>query len=523
MQRDRHKRLYNVHSWSGIVLGLLIYVVAFSGTAAMFADEIKAWEDPSLRLAVPETAISIDAEFRQFQTEATQLGDAQFLIFNFPDDHYPYYEALTHIHIEGEVDRDLKRKWNPTTGEVLAERGQGLSEWILDFHRNFMLPRTLGRALVGIVGMVLMLSILTGILIHGKIIKEFFTLRLKRSQRLKWQDSHKVLGIISLPFSTMMAFTGAFLGVIAILAPIIAFLAFKGDQDALINAVLGEPLQPSGEIAEMISMDQIYALQHPDTGTAPYRVIMTNYGDTNAQFDVLFKADLELATTEIMPVNGATGEPLEATLLESANPANRVVNAMSPLHYGTFGGVWLKWLYVLLGLGLCALTATGLMLWVERRQHGSEGKRSELFYETMTRVNIGVCLGFPVATISLFYLDKLYLGAEAARLFWTGWTYFGVVALTVIYAFTQTAHYRTTQRLLILCGVMLMGLPLLNMLTTGSRMWVSTGVGQSFSNGVDLSCFVLGCLTIVVSYQIPKRRNAGKSAVKSDILMVAAE
>ena len=260
MNRDRHKRFYGVHSWSGIVLGLLIYVVAFSGTVAMFADEIKTWEDPALRLPLVEGMGNLDSQFAAFREELSQIGETELLILDYPHDPAPYFRAYGHVHVDGQPDQDIEQKWHPVTGEKLLVREAGLSEWVLDFHRNFMLPRTLGRALVGVVGMVLMLSSLTGVLIHGKIIKEFFTLRLQRSQRLKWQDSHKVIGIISLPFSSMMAFTGAFLGVIAILAPIIAVLAFKGDQDALINAVLGEPLKPTGEIVEMVSLEQIYAL-----------------------------------------------------------------------------------------------------------------------------------------------------------------------------------------------------------------------------------------------------------------------
>lgn len=510
MKQDRHKRLYGLHSWTGIILGLLIYVVAFTGTAAMFADEIKTWEDPALRLSVPETPIAIEPAFQEFYKDLTKVGTPETIVFNFPDQHHPYYEAFSRVRIKGQKSQDLRQRWHPQTATIVPQRGQGLSEWILDFHRNFMLPRTLGRSLVGVVGMFLMLSILTGILIHGKVIKEFFTLRLGRSQRLKWQDSHKVLGIITLPFSTMMAFTGAFLGVIAILAPIIAFLAFKGDQEALINAVLGAPNQPSGEQVQMISLDDVHALTHPDSGTYPYRAIITHYGDKNAQIDVLFKADLELTTTEIMPISGATGQPLRETLLEQADAANRTVNAMSPLHYGTYGGIILKWLYVALGLALSALTATGLMLWVERRQHGSEGQRSDRFYECTTRLNIGVCMGFPVATLGLFYLDKLYVGTESARLFWTGWVYFGLVALTVVYAFTQSESYKTTRRLFVLCGVLLMGIPVLNAVMTGARFWAADGLGQSLSNGVDISAFCLGVLTIIASTQLPEQRNAGK-------------
>ncbi|MEM8862599.1 MAG: PepSY-associated TM helix domain-containing protein, partial [Chloroflexota bacterium] len=50
--RDRQIRIYDLHSWSGISLGLFVFVVCFSGSLALFFHEIQTWEDPARRLAV---------------------------------------------------------------------------------------------------------------------------------------------------------------------------------------------------------------------------------------------------------------------------------------------------------------------------------------------------------------------------------------------------------------------------------------------------------------------------------------
>ena len=42
-------RLYAVHSWSGILFGLLLYAVSFSGVTALFHDELFQWERPEVR------------------------------------------------------------------------------------------------------------------------------------------------------------------------------------------------------------------------------------------------------------------------------------------------------------------------------------------------------------------------------------------------------------------------------------------------------------------------------------------
>ena len=42
------KLMVAVHGWSGVVLGLLLYAVIVTGTAAVFAQEIKFWSAGAL-------------------------------------------------------------------------------------------------------------------------------------------------------------------------------------------------------------------------------------------------------------------------------------------------------------------------------------------------------------------------------------------------------------------------------------------------------------------------------------------
>ncbi len=507
MEQARHKRFYSLHSWAGILLGLFIYVVSFSGVVALFGDEIISWEDPNLRLAIPETPIAMQSTFDAFAKKQQEQGELSFLTFNFPVETQPYYSAIAGVKTENGAQL-VKEKWHPTTAQILPHKEDGLSHWILDFHRKLMLPTTLGRTLVGIAGIVLLVLTVTGILIHGKIIKDFFTLRLTRSDRLKWQDSHKVLGIFGLPFSIMIAFTGAFLGVVTILGPAVALIAFQGNTEALIAKVIGAPLEPAGASARIYSLDTVAALKHPETGLTPIRVITSNYGDKNARYDVLFPPIEELTTYHRMELDGTNGSLIQkGGKPKEITPATRVIDALTPLHYATYGPLWLKAVYAVLGMFLCILVVTGLMLFIERRLHGSEGGRSKAFYTVVNRTNIGVTMGFPIGTAALFYVDKLYTGQEISRIFWIGTTYFTVAAAVTLFALSQKNGFRSMRNLLTLLGVLTAGIPVLNIITTGSQFWVSNSIGQSFTNGVDISAFLLGLSILVAATQIPEKRN----------------
>ncbi|MEL6827965.1 MAG: PepSY-associated TM helix domain-containing protein [Pseudomonadota bacterium] len=511
MDRARHQRNYDLHSWAGITLGLIVFIVCFSGSFALFDNEIKTWEDPALRLSVNETPIEINETFTTWIEENAENAELEFMRLDFPTDYKPYYYGVVSWHDADDVHHDVMQRWDANTGAPIDIRGGGLSEWILDFHRDFMWPdllggRTVGRSLVGIVGIVLMLAILTGIIAHTKIREEAYSMRLKRSQRLKWQDSHKVVGLWGLPFFIMIAFTGAYLGVIVIVSQLIAATAYKGDVDALVEAVLGPTTEATGQQVQMISMDELREMQHPDSGKDPYMVIMRNYGDAAAEFDVFYPASSRLTFSDVTYINGATGEPSPPNEFREETGAMRVANAITPLHYGTYGGIWLKFLYFVLGMSLAVVTALGSMMWIERRKHGNEGEKTLTFYNRLGYFNTGIIMGLPVATIAIFYLDKLYVGAESARLVTTGWTFFAAWALGLLYACVRRDDYKSTRELLILTGALAMGIPVLNGLVTGQWFPAYVGADHSIAAWVDVSMLVGGALTVLAGYLAPAER-----------------
>ncbi|MEM7730445.1 MAG: PepSY-associated TM helix domain-containing protein [Pseudomonadota bacterium] len=520
MDRARHLRNYGLHSWFGMVLGLFVYVVAFTGCLALFHGELLSWEDPAKRLPVAQAPAPIDAIFKAW-VEETGKGEEviEFARLIYPNEHEPYYQGGVNIH---DVDGNhvfVEQKWDTQTGAPLDTRTEALSLWLLDFHRDLMWPqglggRTVGRTIVGIAGIILMLSILTGVIAHTKIVQEFFTLRYFRSVRLKWQDTHKVVGLWGLPFFTMIAFTGAVLGVVAILAPIVALLTFKGDQQALLDEVLGKAIEPAGVSAPMLSMDAVASLSHLETGEVPRLVTIENWGDVNARME-LFYPTTELLNYAIVEIDGVSGEVIADSPAANLTTANKGVAMMTPLHYGTYGGIWLKFLYFVLGFALAVITVFGLMMWIERRLHGNEGAKSQAFYRRLSHMVTGVAVGLPLASVAIFWLDKLYIGAESARLFWTGTTYFAVWALALGYAFIRRQDYRTTRELIGLTGGLLAGLPALNAVMTGDTLLGIFGAGHAPSAWVDVVLLVSGIAILAVAWRLPKARQNTKKTRKT--------
>ncbi|WP_350547403.1 PepSY-associated TM helix domain-containing protein, partial [Pseudoalteromonas sp. 5-MNA-CIBAN-0065] len=81
--------------------------------------------------------------------------------------------------------------------------------------------------LTGFLGLTLLVSAVTGLFIHRKLIKELFTFRRDKGLDIAVSDAHKVIGIWGSVFNIVIGFTGSFLGLATIiLLPAAAFVSF---------------------------------------------------------------------------------------------------------------------------------------------------------------------------------------------------------------------------------------------------------------------------------------------------------
>ncbi|MEM1411590.1 MAG: PepSY-associated TM helix domain-containing protein [Pseudomonadota bacterium] len=509
MDRDRRVRIYDAHSWTGISLGLFLFVVCFTGSVAMFHNELMSWEDPNRRIALSDAPVSGDELMRTWAAEYP-LEDIEFISLWYPTDREPYFQGRLTIHQDEGGDLFKQRRWNSQSGELLPDRESGLSTWLLGIHRDLMWPdvlggRTIGRGLVGIAGIIMLLSIVTGIITHRKILREFFTFRRTRTVRLKWKDAHNVLGTWTLPFSIMIAFSGAWLGIVALLLPITGALVFKGDTAKLIEIVAPGPGGRTGEAMSPISFDELALRRHPESGKKLAGVFVTNWGDSAARYQLSYYPDGELKYYEVEQLD-ASGEtvPLVGTLAPMAS--SRVVASLSPLHYGTYGGLALKYLYFALGIGLSVMVALGNMVWIERRWHSAEGQQSPAFYARLSKLTVGVCMGVVLATVAVFYADPFYRGDEEGRLAYVGWAYFAAWFLVILAAFRFENSYRSMRLFMALTGIGLLGLPLVSAFVGGAAPWTLVDQGHYAAPLTDLTFLVLGALTLWVTVRLPRER-----------------
>jgi uncharacterized iron-regulated membrane protein len=240
-------------------------------------------------------------------------------------------------------------------------------------------------------GVVLLALIFTGLCAHPRIFRDAFHLRLGRRTRLSESDLHNRMSVWSLPFQLVVSATGAILALGGLSGPLLIFIAYAGNAERGLAEFVGpqpavqrmEPA-PLPDIAALIR--KIEAIHEP----AMVSYVEINQAGTAGQvLHIDTNTPHDLASGESYRFAGS-GEALGSAGYGKGSAGKQMLAALAPLHYGNFGGMWVKAHYALLGAILCAVCATGVNIWLIRRHQ--RGQPAE-FWE---RVWIVVVWGQPL-------------------------------------------------------------------------------------------------------------------------------
>lgn len=500
LERDETKAMVAVHGWSGILLGLLLYAVVLTGTAAVFAHEIGAWSaghvatrsaferplDGSIRRLTAATPPRYREALNLFP-----IGDGGVGAFfhrhelnakGAPTESGIYYQ----LDKAGRLRGTLKGNVDDLFG---ARNDDALSAFLVDTHVRLHVPNPWGLLLTGILGLAMLVAAISGLLIHRHLFKDIFTLRRGANPVLAHRDKHSVAGTWSLPFAFVLAFTGSFFsfyGTVGV--PVVAMAAFGGDVEALTTAVFGSAGTPDPRPAPTGDLDRITADAIRRTGEVPTFLAIENFGRADAKVTSYHNprsGDLEPVA---LLYNGADASFIRAKPNVGAVPSagGTLVGIMGPLHFGNFAGLLSKAIWFGLGFAMCYVTYTGMRLWVVRR---TADVRSFAWLERTLSV-VGFGLPFALVVAAAVFLVTMPRGTAV---YWTT-TAFLIASGAAIVAGILAATNALLVRVLIGAtgGVMVL-LPLLRLFVADGPGWrAAIAAGQPGIAAFDLAFAAVG-------------------------------
>ncbi len=476
---------FDLHAWTGVLCAALLFVVAFSGAVALFEEELATWENPERRRAFVEDSHGIDAHLAAIRTKASFDFDEFFL--TTPTVRQPYF---TFWSFDRETRETTTVLTDPGTKDIIEAGDSEIAHHLAHLHTDLHLPRPYGRYLVGLTGVVMMLLLATGVFTHRKILKELFVLRRGGSLRAFFSSSHKLLGVWGLPFHLMMAFTGAIIGLLGIIGVFMALASYGGSVEKAAAAFLGPRAEPVGETAAMLPIEGFVGQTEARwEGFRTTFIKVEAYGDEGSQITVSGNVPGRLAMSTGVTYNSASGEVVHVQDWHGKGLPTLLFGMVVPLHYATYGGVLLKYLYLVLGAGMAFLIVTGTGIWLERRER-SRQRAGVSGVSFLTRFHIGVSAGLMAATSSLFLFNHLLSGTMLPTVFWAVW------GMAILYAMLRNRITQTVRLQVSLAGAALIGAALVNTVVTGDAFWRAPSQGLYPVMIVDLSLIFSGLLML---------------------------
>lgn len=353
------------HSALGIAFAALIYVVCLSGTFAVFVHEFNRWEQPDApfvgQALSPEVVnAAVGAAYRK----AVAVNAAHDVFIMGPSPTQQRVLINFHDHESGEEGHWI----GDEKGNLVAVHHAPWSEFLEGLHIYLHLPRTWGLFLVGLTGVTLLSSLISGLLSHPRLFKDAFALRWGGSRRLEQADLHNRLGVWGLPFHIVVSTTGALLGLSTLIVGVLALAAYDGDSEKAFAVILGphatedETAAPLPDVGAMMRHVQA---THPD---AEFVSVNIHHVATAGQVVHLgMRTPGHLAMANSYYFDGA-GRSFGDGGLETGSVGQQILGALQPLHFGWFGGMLVKIAYGILGLAITVVTHSGITIWLARRR-----------------------------------------------------------------------------------------------------------------------------------------------------------
>jgi len=387
------KTLFRWHGWLGLNLGLVLFIVCFSGTIAVFSHEIDWLLDPALRVERRDAPYDWEAIVRGVE-RAYPLHRVTFV----DGPRHPGFAALAYATAP---DGTGVKFWvDPHTGEV-RKRGSfwNVQRFFRSFHRRMFVPGGPGVALVSLFGIVLLLSVTSGFLFYRNWRRNLFRIRTS-SVKAFLTDLHRQTGVWTLVFSILIVVTSAWY-LLEVFAP-----APPAPPPRIEEA----QLRARGDVAPRRDLTEL--ARRAEAEFPGFRVgdVLVGGGARPVEFRGQAGHWLVRDRANRVWADPSNGEILGVQRADGIGLYTRLSDTADPLHFGTFGGLWTQALWFALGLALSALMLTGAWIWNRRvRLRGVEP--GEEPPPAMNRVQRGASLTLAFTIL----VSAAWFGRETAR------------------------------------------------------------------------------------------------------------
>ncbi|MEQ9363612.1 MAG: PepSY-associated TM helix domain-containing protein, partial [Leptospirales bacterium] len=432
MRSETIQKLHRWHAWSGLIFGGNLILFSFTGAILVFYAELnRAFGPQPPGALVQATAVAAAKSPGMYEdpiqtpgvaaTPRPRIDESQWpplqpvltrILSDYPGSHPAHMRLAparaTQAEIHSDLDRYHRLDLDVPVSPVPDDAGESPREfehinvyidpasgmyaraedrpdplrWIFDLHATFF-AGSIGKTLLGFVGLALLVSSVTGLIIYwpfskGQSLRAPATL-IRRPpageargarRRLLFADWHKLVGILSLAFQILMAVTGLLLTFGTLVIQIYTYVVISElDQSAPTTRTAPGPASETQatEIttgvdvpgarpnpAAWVDLDRVYAAAREIHGDERYIKTILFPGEVQGprHFGVLAYGTGVFGRyiPQLSMLRAARGQEAGADMIIELPWYIKLIAAAAPLHFGNFGGLPLKIAYCLFGL-----------------------------------------------------------------------------------------------------------------------------------------------------------------------------
>jgi len=370
MRRQSLHRWFLVHKWASLICTFFLLLLCLTGLPLIFRDEIDDWlsDAPPYEVVAPGTPT---AGLDDLNAESRRLYPNDIITSVLIDDDEPKIVvslAQSWTAVRADFKSQRKIHFDGRTGKLLKQSKTARDEpptftaFMLRLHRDLLMQLP-GALFMGSMALCFVVAIVSGVVLYAPFMRKlaFGTVRRDRSIRVKWLDLHNLVGVTTVVWALVVGGTGV---LNELQTPIFA-LWQRTDVANFLKSSAGLSLPRTTHLASLQSAHEAVMSAFPDMVVNSVIYPGAFYG---TPYHYLFwtKGKTPLTSRLYSPVlvDAQTGTLVGTVVMPWYL---RALQVSRPLHFGDYGGLPLKIIWALLDLLTILVLASGLKLWLARR------------------------------------------------------------------------------------------------------------------------------------------------------------
>ena len=363
------KNWYLVHKWTSIVCTAFLLMFCITGLPLIFHHEI----DELTRAPELTQEVAGEANLDGIVAHALAQQPGWHVLFLSFDDEKPIIYVATGPTLDAGEDEGKLLQYDARSGEILDAPpfNEGMMAFLLELHAMLLLGIP-GQLFLGLIGLVFLVAVVSGVVVYAPFMRKlpFAVVRKQRSARIKWLDTHNMVGIVTLGWVSVVGLTGF---IITMTVPIQTIWQMDELAEMAAPYANSEPPQQYSSVDAAVATvkaaipdAKVTFISWPGTAfSTKHHYMLALAGDTPLTERLISPTMIDVATGEL---TDAREMPWYVQMLFLS----------VPLHFGDYGGMPLKIIWALLDIAAIVVLVSGLYLWLGKRRIPIEQRLAEL-------------------------------------------------------------------------------------------------------------------------------------------------